>query len=50
MSCAVYSSSLKKYYLKFGIRVGIGERISGKEFGENRKVKIATRGSFSMKK
>jgi hypothetical protein len=27
-------------------RVGIGERMSGKEFGENRKFKMAARGSF----
>jgi hypothetical protein len=26
----------------------IGERMSGKEFGENRKFKMAARGSFSM--
>jgi hypothetical protein len=29
--------------LKFSIRVGIGERMSGKEFGENWKFKMATR-------
>jgi hypothetical protein len=28
----------------------MGERMSGKEFGENRKFKMAARGSFSMKK
>jgi hypothetical protein len=36
--------------LKFGIGVGIGERMSGKEFGENRKFKMAARGSILMKK
>jgi hypothetical protein len=36
--------------LKFGIVVGIGERMSGKEFGENWKFKMAARGSFSIKK
>jgi hypothetical protein len=35
--------------LKYGIGVGIGERMSGKEFGEYRKFKMATRGSLSMK-
>jgi hypothetical protein len=34
----------------FGIGVGICKRIAGKEFGENRKFKMDTRGSFSMKK
>jgi hypothetical protein len=33
--------------LKYGIGVGVGEGIAGKEFGENRKFKMA--GSFSMK-
>jgi hypothetical protein len=36
--------------LKFGIGIGIGEGMSGKEFGENQKFKMAARGSFSMKK
>ncbi len=36
--------------MKFGIEVGIGERMFGKEFGENRKFKMAAKGSFSMKK
>jgi hypothetical protein len=36
--------------LKSGIGVGIGERMYGKEFGENQKFKMAIRGSFSMKK
>jgi hypothetical protein len=36
--------------LKFGVGVGIGERMSGKEFGENQKFKMAASGSFSMKK
>jgi hypothetical protein len=36
--------------LKFSIGVGIGERMSGKEFDENWKFKMATRGSFLMKK
>jgi hypothetical protein len=31
-------------------RVGIGERMSGKEFCENQKFKMAVRDSFSMKK
>jgi hypothetical protein len=30
--------------------VDIGKRMSGKEFGENWKFKMAARGSFSMKK
>ncbi len=36
--------------LKFRIGVVIGEMMSGKEFEENWKFKMATRGSFSMKK
>jgi hypothetical protein len=36
--------------VKYSIGVGIGERMSGKEFGENWKFKMATRGSFLMKK
>jgi hypothetical protein len=36
--------------LKFSIGVGIGERMSGKEFGENSKFEMAARGSFMMKK
>jgi hypothetical protein len=36
--------------LKFSIGVGIGERMSGKEFGENWIFKMAARGSFLMKK
>jgi hypothetical protein len=36
--------------LKFSIGVGIGERMYGKEFGENWKLKMAARGSFSMRK
>jgi hypothetical protein len=36
--------------LKFSIGVGIGERLSGKEFGENWKFMINIRGSFFMKK
>ena len=36
--------------MKFSIGVGIGERMSGKEFGENWKFKMAARGSFLMKK
>jgi hypothetical protein len=35
--------------LKFSIGVGIGERMSGKEFGENWKFMMAARDSFSMK-
>ena len=35
---------------KFGLGAGIGERMLGKEFGENQKVKMAARDSFSMKK
>jgi hypothetical protein len=33
----------------FVIEVGIGERMYGMEFGENRKFQMATMGSFSMK-
>jgi hypothetical protein len=36
--------------LQFGIGVGIGERIDGKEFGENQTFKIISSSSFSMKK
>ena len=32
--------------MKFSIGVGIDERMSGKEFGENWKFKMAARGSF----
>jgi hypothetical protein len=35
--------------LKFSIGVGIGERMSGKEFGENWKFKMATRDFFDEK-
>jgi hypothetical protein len=35
---------------KNSLWVGIGERMSGKEFGENWRFKMATRGSFLMKK
>jgi hypothetical protein len=34
-------------FLKFVIWVGIGERMSGKEFGENRKFKMPARDSIS---
>jgi hypothetical protein len=36
--------------VKLGVGVGIGEIMSGNEFGENRKFKMAARGSFSIKK
>jgi hypothetical protein len=36
--------------LKFGIDVGIGRRMSVKEFGEKWTFKMTTRGSFSIKK
>jgi hypothetical protein len=36
--------------LKFSIGVDRGERMSGKEFGENCKFKMAARGSFLIKK
>jgi hypothetical protein len=35
--------------LKFNLAIGIGEMMSGKEFGENWKVKIAAKGSFLIK-
>ncbi len=35
--------------MKFGTEVGIGERMSVKEFGENRKFKMGTRGLFLKK-
>jgi hypothetical protein len=36
--------------MKFAIEVGIDERMSGNEFDENQKFKIAARGSFLIKK
>jgi hypothetical protein len=36
--------------LKFSIGIGIGEIMSGMEFGENWKFKMVARGSFLMKK
>jgi hypothetical protein len=35
--------------LKFGIWVGMGERMSGKEFGENRKFQDGRRAHFRLK-
>jgi hypothetical protein len=36
--------------LRYGIGVGMGEMIAGKEFAENRKFKIDAKDSFSLKK
>jgi hypothetical protein len=42
----ITSSKYCEIILKFETGVGIGETMSGKEFGVNQKFKMAARGSF----
>ncbi len=47
---AVQVANVDGFFLNLAFEDSIGDRLSGKEFGENWKFKIAARGSSTMKK